>query len=58
MKADLVSPDFVKPIGPIMPGGGLPSTLRHYVRNEHPVALGFFPWVIPYVIRIRPMRSG
>ena len=41
--ADLVDPTFAKPIGPIMPGGGLLNTLRHYVRNERPVALGFFP---------------
>lgn len=41
--ADLVGPTFAKPIGPIMPGGGLLNTLRHYVRNECPIALGFFP---------------
>lgn len=41
--ADLLSPTLAKPIGPIMPGGGLLNTLRHYVRNERPIALGFFP---------------
>lgn len=41
--ADLVGPTFAKPIGPIMPGGGLLNTLRHYVQNERPIALGFFP---------------
>jgi hypothetical protein len=41
--ADLVKPKFAKPIGPIVAGGGLLNTLRHYVRDERPVALGFFP---------------
>jgi hypothetical protein len=41
--ADLVGPTFAKPIGPIMPGGGLLNTLRYYVRKECPIALGFFP---------------
>jgi 2-polyprenyl-6-methoxyphenol hydroxylase-like FAD-dependent oxidoreductase len=41
--ADLVKPEFAKPIGPIVAGGGLLNTLRHYVRNERAVALGFFP---------------
>jgi glycine/D-amino acid oxidase-like deaminating enzyme len=41
--ADLVRPEFAKPIGPIVAGGGLLNTLRHYIRNERPVALGFFP---------------
>jgi hypothetical protein len=41
--ADLTAPAFAKPIGPIMPCGGLLNTLRHYVCNERPVALGFFP---------------
>lgn len=41
--ADLVRPEFATPIGPIVAGGGLLNSLRHYVRNERPVALGFFP---------------
>jgi hypothetical protein len=41
--ADLVGLAFTKPIGPVLPGGGLLNTLRHYVCNEHPVALGFYP---------------
>ncbi|MHB8542160.1 MAG: FAD-dependent oxidoreductase [Candidatus Acidiferrales bacterium] len=41
--ASLVDPAFAEPISPIMPMGGLFNTLRHYVRNERPVALGFFP---------------
>ena len=41
--ANLVSPSFARPNGPIMPGGGLLNTLRHYVRDQRPVALGFFP---------------
>jgi hypothetical protein len=41
--ADLVKPEFAKPIGPIVAGGGLLNTLRHYVRDERPVAFGFFP---------------
>ena len=41
--ADLVKPEFANLIGPIVAGGGLLNTLRHYVRNERPVALGFFP---------------
>jgi 2-polyprenyl-6-methoxyphenol hydroxylase-like FAD-dependent oxidoreductase len=41
--ADLVGPAIARPIGPIMPGGGLLNTLRHYVSNKCPIALGFFP---------------
>jgi 2-polyprenyl-6-methoxyphenol hydroxylase-like FAD-dependent oxidoreductase len=41
--AGLVDSAFAEPISPIMPMGGLLNTLRHHVRNERLLALGFFP---------------